>query len=142
MVRTKNGERAVPDDAAVTVVAGSYLDGDDDGVRLPHAWTPGGVGVRTDFTGAHLLHLAVAGCVLNDTYREAAALNLEIAGVRVSASGGFAPPTWQSTGIQFVLEVDSPASARDVEQLRLRVDQVAEIPKALRLGCQVVRRAP
>jgi hypothetical protein len=98
--------------------------------------------VRTDFTGAHLLHLAVAGCVLNDTYREAAALNIEIAGVRVSASGGFDTRTWQSTGIQYVLEIDSPASAPDVEQLQLRVEQVAEIPKALRLGCPVVRRVP
>jgi hypothetical protein len=80
--------------------------------------------------------------VLNDTYREAAALNIEIVGVRVSASGGFDTRTWQSTGIQYVLEIDSPASSRDVEQLRLRVEQVAEIPKALRLGCQVVRCMP
>jgi hypothetical protein len=141
-VRTKNGEYAVSDEAAVTVVAGSYLTADEGGVRLRHAWTSGGVGVRTDFTGAHLLHLAVAGCVLNDTYREAAVLNIEIAGVRVSASGGFDKRTWQSTGIQYVLEIDSPASSRDVEQLRLRVEQVAEIPKALRLGCQVVRGVP
>ena len=132
----------MPDDAVVSVVAGTFLTADKDGVRLPHAWTSSGVGVRTDFTGAHLLHLAVAGCILNDTYREAAALNIEIAGVRVSAGGGFAPPTWQSTGIQYVLEIDSPASAQDVEQLQLRVEQVAEIPKALRLGCQVVRRVP
>jgi hypothetical protein len=29
-----------------------------------------------------------------------------------------------------------------VEQLQLRVEQVAEIPKALRLGCPVARRVP
>jgi hypothetical protein len=78
----------VLDEAPVTVVTGSYLTADEEGVRLRHVWTSSGVGVRTDFTGAHLLHLAVAGCVLNDTYREAAALNIEIVGVRVSASGG------------------------------------------------------
>ena len=128
------------DEAAVTVAAGSYLTADEESVRLGHAWTPGGVGMRTDFTGAHLLHLAVAGCVLNDTYREATVLNIEIVGVRVSASGGFDTRTWQSTGIQYVLEIDSPASSRDVEQLRLRVEQVAEIPKALRLGCRVAER--
>jgi len=60
----------------------------------------------------------------------------------VSASGGFDTRTWQSTGIQYVLEIDSPASAPDIEQLQLRVEQVAEIPKALRLGCPVVRRVP
>ena len=130
------------DEAAVTVVAGSYLTADEEGVRLPHVWTSAGVGVRTDFTGAHLLYLAVAGCVLNDTYREAAVLNIEIVGVRVSVSGGFDTRTWQSTGIEYVLEIDSPASARDVGQLQLRVEQVAEIPKALGQSCQVVRRVP
>jgi hypothetical protein len=84
----------VSNEAAVTVVAGSYLTAEEDRVRLPHVWTPGGVGVATDFTSAHLLHLAVAGCV------------------------------------------------PDVEQRQLRVEQVAEIPKALRLGCPVVRRVP
>jgi hypothetical protein len=28
-----------------------------------HRWTPGGVTVEAGFTGGHLLHLAVAGCV-------------------------------------------------------------------------------
>ncbi|MFF7240169.1 hypothetical protein [Streptomyces collinus] len=46
---------------------------EDDDVRLPHRWTPGGVGVRSAFTGGHVLNLAVAGCVLNDLYREAGA---------------------------------------------------------------------
>jgi hypothetical protein len=39
------------------------------------------VTVRADFTGAHLLHLAVAGCVLNDLYREAAGLGVELLAV-------------------------------------------------------------
>jgi uncharacterized OsmC-like protein len=117
--RTQNGEHAVFDEAPVTAAAGSYLTEEEEGVRLRHVWTSSSVDVRTDFTGAHLLHLAVAGCVLNDTYREAAALNIEIAGVRVSASGRSDTRTWQSTGIQYLLEIDSPASSRDIEQLRL-----------------------
>jgi hypothetical protein len=48
--------------------------------------TPGGVTVEADFTGAHLLHLAAAGCVLNDIYREAGSLGIELGGVRVTAS--------------------------------------------------------
>jgi hypothetical protein len=75
-VRMKNGEPAVSNEAAVTVVAGSYLTADEDRVRLPHVWT----------------------------------------------SGGFDTRTWQSTGIDYVLEINSPASARDVEQLQLRVE--------------------
>ena len=31
---------------------------------------PGGVTAEADFTGGHLLHLAAAGCVLDDIYRE------------------------------------------------------------------------
>jgi hypothetical protein len=36
--------------------------------------------VEADFTGGHLLHLAAAGCVLNDVYREAAALGIKLKG--------------------------------------------------------------
>jgi hypothetical protein len=57
----------------VEVSAGTMMPGS--GARFPHRWTPGGVTVEADFTGAHLLHLAAAGCVLNDVYREAAAWN-------------------------------------------------------------------
>jgi hypothetical protein len=45
--------------------------------------------VEADFTGAHLLHLAAVGCVLNDVYREAATLGIGLQGVRVTAVGGF-----------------------------------------------------
>ncbi len=46
----------------------------------PHRWTPGEVTAEGEFTGGHLLHLAVAGCVLNGLYREAATLGIELAG--------------------------------------------------------------
>jgi len=52
---------------------------------------PEGVTVEADFTGGHLLHLATAGCILNDLYREAAKLGIQLVGVRVSAAGGFDP---------------------------------------------------
>ena len=58
------------------------------GRSFPHRWTPEGVVVEADFTGAHLLHLAAAGCVLNDVYREARGLGIRIRGVRVSSSPG------------------------------------------------------
>ena len=57
-----------------------------DAVSFPHRWTTGGVTVDASFTGAHLLHLAAAGCLLNDIYREAEALGVMVSGVRVSAS--------------------------------------------------------
>src|SRR5580700_2946494 len=93
----------------VTVSAGTMRSDSSAAVRFPHRWTPGGVTVEADFTGRHLLHLAVAGCVLNDLYREAAALGIGLQGVRVTATGGFDPATWQSTGIDYSVEVSSDA---------------------------------
>jgi hypothetical protein len=58
----------------VTVGAGTMRAASSAALRFPHRWTPEGVTVEADFTGGHLLHLATAGCVLNDVYREAAAL--------------------------------------------------------------------
>jgi hypothetical protein len=125
-------------DFEVVVGAGSYRS-DAGTVAMPHRWTPEGVTVAASFTGAHLLHLAVAGCVLNDVYREAAALDIEVAGVRVTADGDFDPQTWASTGVEYRVEVDSPAPAADITRLIAQVDEVAEIPRAIRAGAPVTR---
>ena len=55
----------------VVVGAGTLRLNDAAAVHFPHRWTPGGVAVSSDFTAAHLLHLAAAGVLLNDLYREA-----------------------------------------------------------------------
>jgi uncharacterized OsmC-like protein len=124
-------------DAAVG--AGTLRSTAADVVRFPHRWTPDGVTVETAFTGAHLLHLAAAGCVLNDVYREAERLGVAVRGVCVTASGGFDTETWQSTGIGYVVEVDSPAAAHELDALLEAVDSVAEIPKSIRAGSAVER---
>ena len=95
--------------------------------------------METSFTGAHLLHLAVAGCVLNDVFREAERLGVIVYGVRVTASGGFNTETWESTGIGYVVDVDGPASAGELDTLLEAVDSVAEIPKSIRAGATVER---
>jgi uncharacterized OsmC-like protein len=123
----------------VVVGAGTLRAADDRAVRFPHRWTPEGVSVQVEFTGGHLLHLAAAGCVLNDLYREAAALGLELIGVRVSAAGGFNTETWESTGISYSVQIDSPASNEQLTNLLRIVDQVAEIPRAIRTGAPVQR---
>jgi uncharacterized OsmC-like protein len=124
---------------AVVVGAGSMRSAAGTAVRFPHRWTPDGVTVEADFTGAHLLHLAAAGCVLNDVYREAAARGIALQGVRVTAVGGFDAATWQSTGIDYSVEVSSEAPAEQLAQLLDVVDQVAEIPQAIRAGATVRR---
>jgi hypothetical protein len=111
-------------------------------VDLPHRWTPAGARLTTELTGAHLLHLAVAGCVLNDLFREAAALGVELAGAQVTARGGFDPATWASTGVDYAVRLDTAAGPADVERLLAAVDAVAEIPRALRQGVAVRRVIP
>ena len=123
----------------VAVGAGTLMSASGSAVRFPHRWTPGGVTVEAGFTGGHLLHLAVAGCVLNDVYREAATLGIELAGVRVTGAGGFDAGTWQSTGIGYAVEVSSAAPAEQLARLLQVVDEVAEIPQAVRVGAAVRR---
>ncbi|MFJ5217201.1 OsmC family protein [Streptomyces sp. NPDC088354] len=125
----------------VMASAGSYLSEGGEHVRLPHRWTPGGVEVRSAFTGGHVLNLAVAACVLNDLYREAEAAGLELRGVRVRAEGGFDPSVWRSTGISYAVEIDSDEPPARLEALIAAVDEVAEIPRALRQGAAVTRSA-
>lgn len=125
---------------SVVVGAGSLGSRADSARFFDHQWTAAGVSVHAEFTGAHLLHLAAAGCILNDTYREAVALDLELRGVRVSAEGDFERNTWRSTGITYAIELDTDASEDEVAELLRRVDEVAEIPKTLRQGAEVQRR--
>jgi hypothetical protein len=123
----------------VAVGAGTMRSSSGSAVSFPHRWTPGGVTVEADFTGGHLLHLAVAGCVLNDVYREAAALGIELNGVRVSAAGEFDTGAWTSAGISYSVEVSSAVSPGELGRLLAVVDQVAEIPRAIRAGASVRR---
>jgi uncharacterized OsmC-like protein len=134
-----SGTIADMDDFGVVVAAGTLRSAHPDAVRFPHRWTPEGVTVEADFTGAHLLHLATAGCVLNDAYREATRLGVAVNGVRVTASGGFDTDTWKSTGITYSVELDSDAPDEDLSAVMEAVDATAEIPKSLRAGASVVR---
>jgi uncharacterized OsmC-like protein len=127
-------------DFDVVVGAGTLRSSTPDAVGFPHRWTEEGVTVETTFSGGHLLHLAVAGCVLNDVYREAQRLDVAVRGVRVAAGGAFNTDSWQSTGITYVVDVDSSAPANEVEGLLETVDAVAEIPQAIRAGGQVGRQ--
>jgi hypothetical protein len=127
------------DSFEVAVGAGALRSDSASAVRFPHRWTPEGVTVEGDFTGGHLLNLAAAGCVLNDLYREAAALGIELSGARVTAAGGFDIATWQSTGIGYTVQVASDAPAGEIAHLLAVVDEVAEIPRAIRAGATVRR---
>jgi uncharacterized OsmC-like protein len=120
------------------VASGTLREEPGESIAFPHRWTDGGVTVHTTFTGAHLLHLAVAGCVLNDVHREAQAMGVPVDGVRVTADGGF-DDDWSSTGISYTVDVATDASVEDLDRLLARVDEVAEVPRAVRAGTAVRR---
>jgi hypothetical protein len=127
------------DSFPVTLSAGSVRADPASGWLVPHAWTEGGVVVEAAPNGAGVLHVAVALCVLNDTFREARQRGLAVTGVRVSARGEFDEETWRSTGVSYAVEVDSTEPAGVVADLIAQVDAVAEIPRALRAGMSVER---
>src|SRR5690348_2837530 len=120
----------------VRASAGSLRDAD--GVALQHSWTDEGVVAAPVTNGAQVLHLSVALCVLNDTYREAQRLGIPLDGVAVEADGAF-DGEWRSKGMTYAVTVDSPASTEEVARLQSVVDEVAEIPRALREGAPVTR---
>ena len=55
------------------------------------------------------------------------------------AVGGFDTATWRSTGISYSVKVSSDAPADQLAHLLKAVDQVAEIPQAIRAGASVQR---
>ncbi|MBM0126442.1 OsmC family protein [Pimelobacter simplex] len=129
---------ADPSPFCVRVSSGTLRDPEGDGVVLPHAWTEEGVLAGPVTNGAQVLHLAVALCVLNDTYREARRLEVPVNGVRVTADGGF-DDVWTSTGIAYDIALDTTAPSETVQLLLEVVEEVAEIPRALREGADVRR---
>ena len=111
-----------------------------DGVVLHHTWTDEGVLAGPAANGAQLLHLSVALCVVNDTGREAERLGIEVDGVAVEADGGF-DEEWRSSGTNYCVTLDARAPLEDLARLGAVVDKVAEIPRAVRSGAPVERRA-
>ncbi len=93
----------------------------------------GGLG----FNGGQLLHLAVAGCISNDLFREAAARDITLSRVRVIVDGDFEGQPAVSGGITYLVEIDGDAPRAELEALVELVDRIAEIPNSLRRGTPV-----
>jgi len=125
----------------VTASAGTLRADPASGWTVPHQWTNEGVVVEGEGNGAAVLHLSVALCVLNDTFREGEALGVPVTGVRVRAGGSFDQESWVSTGVTYAVAVDSSAPAGAIAQVLAKVDEVAEIPRVLRAGMTVGREA-
>jgi putative redox protein len=56
------------------------------------------------FNGGQLIHQAVAGCISNDLFREAADLDIQLTRVFVKVNGGYAGDRAVSTRISYAIE--------------------------------------
>ena len=96
-----------------------------------------GGGRGLGFNGGQLLNLAVAACISNDLYREAAKRGIALSRVRVAVDAHYRGDPAVSTPIAYDVEVDGQASTEALEQLVDHVDAIAEIPNSLRRGTAV-----
>jgi putative redox protein len=121
--------RNVADEPAAIGNAGPYT------VVMDRPADGGGRGVG--FNGGQLLYLAIAGCVSNDLFREAAAEGVDLKRVRVVARGDFSGDPPVSTAVEYDVEVSGDAPDETLRDLVKRVDEIAEIPNSLRGGTSV-----
>lgn len=100
-----------------------------------------GGGRGLGFNGGQLLNLAVAGCVSNDLFREAARRGIRLDRVRVTADCDYVGDPATSTPIDYEVDVTGDASPEALAELVAHVDAIAEIPNSIRRGTEVRLRA-
>ncbi len=93
------------------------------------------------FNGGQLLNLAVAGCVSNDLFREAARRGIRLDRVRVVADSDYGGSPATSTPIEYEVDLSGDASAEALADLVAYVDRIAEIPSSIRRGTEVRLRS-
>lgn len=89
------------------------------------------------FSGGQLLNLAVAGCISNDLFREAARAGITLRRVRVAVLSDYLGDPAVSTPIEYQVEVEGEAPQNSLRELVERVDEIAEIPNSIRRGTEV-----
>lgn len=124
--------------ATVESAAGSH----DVTVRTEGSTTALGIGAKEQgrgsaVNGGELLAAALATCFVNDLYREAAARDLAIDGVRVTVESEYAGPGDPARSLTYSVRVDSPEDREAIEALVRATDAVAEVHNTLRVGTPV-----
>lgn len=100
-----------------------------------------GGGRGLGFNGGQLLNLAVAGCISNDLYREAAKRGIGLTRVVVTVDSDYVGQPATSTAIEYTVEIEGDAERARLDELVAYVDEIAEIPSSIRNGTPV-RRHP
>jgi organic hydroperoxide reductase OsmC/OhrA len=93
----------------------------------------GGLG----FNGGQLLNLAVAACVSNDLFREAARDGIVLRRVRVGARSDYGGEPAVSGPIDYEVEIEGDAPTERLADLVRAVDRIAEIPNSIRGATEV-----
>jgi organic hydroperoxide reductase OsmC/OhrA len=87
--------------------------------------------------GGELLCLAMATCYCNDIYREAEKRAIEVIRVDVQAQAEFGDPGAPASRLSYRVTVLARAPERDIRDLILHTDGVAEVQNTLRRGMSV-----
>ena len=93
----------------------------------------GGLG----FNGGQLLNLAVAACISNDLFREAARDGIVLRRVRIGARSDYGGDPAVSGPIDYEVEIDGDAPTDRIADLVRAVDRIAEIPNSIRGATEV-----
>jgi uncharacterized OsmC-like protein len=126
----------------VTVDGGPTALGSAGGITVVADRPAAGGGRGVGFNGGQLLYLAVAACVSNDIYREAATMGITVRRVHVTVDGDFPARGAPSGPVDVAVAIDADADDTVVDALLAEVDRVAEIPNSLRGTIPVtIRRA-
>ena len=88
-------------------------------------------------TGAHLLHLAVAGCLFNDILRVAAERGIRVNELEVSADGDFDGEPAVSTGISYSVRITGDAPEDELRRLIGDCEQDTSIGNTLQRSTPV-----
>jgi organic hydroperoxide reductase OsmC/OhrA len=94
-----------------------------------------GFGSRAN--GGELLCLALATCYCNDIYREAERRGIAVHRVVVEATGEFGAVGEPARALRYRASVLADANERDIRDLMLHTDRVAEVQNTLRRGLPV-----
>ena len=84
------------------------------------------------FNGGQLLYAAVAACISNDLFREAATQGIQLSRVELVVDGDFPARGVPSTPISVDVELHGDAPEAKLRELLDLVDRIAEIPNSLR----------
>ena len=95
-------------------------------------------GKGSSINGGELLFLSLATCFCNDVYREAAKRRMTVTSVTVDVSGEFGKEGDAGSNITYRVKVDAPGhSQKEIEDLIVFVDRIAEVHNTLRKGVEV-----